>query len=385
MVKVSSKLSSSGESIFAVMSRMAQEHNAINLSQGFPGYSIDPVLVELVHKYMKQGFNQYAPMIGVQELREQISKMYVQVGSHEYHPDTEVTITSGASEGLFSSISSLINEDDEVIVFEPAYDSYVPVINANGGKPVYISLKHPTYEIDWEEVKRRITSKTKMIIINNPHNPTGAVLSKEDVEMLEKIVKGSNILILSDEVYQHIIFDQNRHQSIANFPNLIERSIIVGSFGKSLHTTGWKMGYVVAPENITKVIRSYHQWVVFAVNTPMQYAIAEYIQKPERYLHISNFLQEKRDLFLNLIKDSKFKFIPAQGTYFQLLDYSEISDENDVKFAEWVTKEKKIASVPISVFSHEKTDNKVLRFCFAKEDDELKKAAELLSKIDVMK
>ncbi len=382
MIKVGSKLSSSGESIFAVMSKMAHEHNAINLSQGFPGYPIDPKLIELVHKYMKQGFNQYAPMIGVQELREQISRMYVEAGSHEYHPDTEVTITSGASEGLFSSISSLINEDDEVIVFEPAYDSYVPVIEANGGKPIYISLKHPTYEIDWEEVKRRINSKTKMIIINNPHNPTGAVLSKEDVEMLERIVKGSNILILSDEVYQHIIFDNKEHQSLANFPSLIERSIIVGSFGKSLHTTGWKMGYVVAPANITKVIRSYHQWVVFAVNTPMQYAIAEYIKEPERYLNIAKFLQEKRDLFLGLIKGSKFTALPTQGTYFQLLDYAAISDDSDVKFAEWMTKEKKIASVPISVFCHEKIDNKVLRFCFAKEDDELKKAAELLSKIE---
>ncbi len=381
MIKVNSKLSSSGESIFAVMSRMAQEHQAINLSQGFPGFPIDRTLIDLVHQYMTSGFNQYAPMIGVSVLREQISKMVVEAGAHEYHPDTEITITSGATEALFSSISSLVGENDEVIVFEPAYDSYVPAIEAAGGKPVYISLKHPTYEINWEDVKSRINSKTKMIILNNPHNPTGAVLNQQDIEALNKIVKGTNILILSDEVYQHIVFDNQIHQSLALFPELVERSIIIGSFGKSLHATGWKIGYVLAPENITKVIRSYHQWVVFTVNTPIQYAIADYLKVPERYLSIAKLLEQKRNLFLDLIKDTPFTAIPTQGTYFQILDYSAISEENDMKFAEWLTKEKKVASVPVSVFYHEKTDNKVLRFCFAKEDEELQKAAELLSQI----
>ena len=381
MIKINSKLKSSQESIFAVMSRMAKENNAINLSQGFPGYPINEHLIALVNKYMQKGFNQYAPMIGVSELRGQISKMHLEASGYEYDMDSEITITAGATQGLYTAISSLVSEGDEVIVFEPAYDSYVPAIEANGGNPIYISLEHPDYKINWEEVNKRISSKTKMIIINNPHNPTGSVLENDDLKKLSKIVKGSNIIVLSDEVYQHIIYDGQAHCSVANYPELRSRSIITGSFGKSLHATGWKIGYVLAPKELTKEFRSFHQWIVFAVNTPIQYAIAEYISNAENYKHVSSFLQEKRDYFLNVMADSKFKVIPSKGTYFQLMDYSAISKDSDMKFTEWLCKEKKVATVPVSVFYHEKTDHHVVRFCFAKENDELKQAAELLTKI----
>ena len=381
MLKINSKLKDSQESIFAVMSRMAKEYNAINLSQGFPGFPIDSDLIELVNKHMKLGANQYAPMSGVPELREAISQMHLKSNGFKYNADSEITITAGATQGLYTAISTLINEGDEVIVFEPAYDSYVPSIKANGGKPIYISLEHPTYDINWKEVNSRISSKTKMIIINNPHNPTGAVLNENDLKELSKIVKGSNIIILSDEVYQHIIYDGQKHCSVADYPELRSRSIVVGSFGKSLHATGWKIGYLLAPDFITKEIRSIHQWVVFAVNTPIQYAIAEYISKPENYLNVASFLQEKRDFFVDVMKDTKFDVIPSKGTYFQLMDYSKISNKSDIEFTEWLTKEKKVASVPVSVFYHEKTDHKVIRFCFAKDNSELEQAAELLRKL----
>jgi len=381
MIKINSKLPSSKESIFAVMSRMAKTYGAINLSQGFPGYPINNQLIQLVHKYMNKGLNQYAPMLGVLELREAISKMHFKTSNYEYDPELEITITAGATQGIYTAISSFVSEGDEVIVFEPAYDSYVPSIEANGGKVIYVSLKQTDYSIDWEDVKKRISSKTKMIILNNPHNPTGAVLEDDDLKKLSKIVKGSNIVILSDEVYQHIIFDGKKHCSIADYPELRNRSLIAGSFGKSLHATGWKIGYILAPDFLTKAFRSLHQWVVFAVNTPLQYAIAEYIQNPDNYLQVSSFLQEKRDFFIDVMKDSKFKPIPSKGTYFQLMDYSAISKKGDIEFTEWLTQEKKVASVPVSVFYHEKTDHKVIRFCFAKDNSELEQAAELLRKL----
>ncbi len=381
MIKINSKLPSSSESIFAVMSQMAEQYDAINLSQGFPGYSINADLIALVNKYMQRGLNQYAPMIGVPELRSAISKMHLEASGFEYNLDTEITITAGATQGLYTAISSLVGEGDEVIVFEPAYDSYVPAIKANGGKPIYISLNHPTYKINWEEVNMRISSKTKMIIINNPHNPSGAVLDDNDLKKLSKIVKGSNIIILSDEVYQHIIFDGQKHCSVANYPELRDRSLIAGSFGKSLHATGWKIGYILAPDFLTKEFRSLHQWVVFAINTPIQYAIAEYISNRETYLQVNSFLQKKRDFFLEVMKNSKFIPIPSKGTYFQLMDYSAISNDSDIEFTKWLCQDKKVAAVPVSVFYHEKTDHKVVRFCFAKENSELEQAAKLLTNL----
>ena len=379
--KINSKVPSSGTSIFAVMSKMAKDYDAINLSQGFPGYPIDPELIRLVQKYMNEGFNQYAPMPGVLALREAISNMHYEASQTRYNPEDEITITAGATQGLYSAISALISEGDEVIVFEPAYDSYVPAILANGGIPIQVQLKLPDYHIDWTVVSKLINAQTKMIIINNPHNPTGAILNTSDIKELSKLVKGTNIVILSDEVYQHIVFDNKKHQSIAENKELAQQSIIVGSFGKTLHATGWKCGYILAPKEITQIIRELHQWVVFAVNTPIQYAIAEYIQKPDSYLQVSAFLEEKRNYFLKLLEGSKFVFTPTQGTYFQLLNYSKISDKNDMEFTEWLTKEKKVAAVPISVFYHEKTDNNIIRFCFAKENEELEKAAELLQKL----
>jgi methionine aminotransferase len=380
-LNITSKVPSSGTSIFAVMSKMAKDYNAINLSQGFPGYSIDPELIRLVQKYMNEGFNQYAPMPGVLELREAISQMHYNTSAVSYNPENEITITAGATQGLYSSISALISEGDEVIVFEPAYDSYVPVILANRGIPIQVQLKQPDYHIDWKEVNKLINAQTKMIIINNPHNPTGAVLNSSDIKELSKLVKGTNIIVLSDEVYQHIIFDNKKHMSLAEDKELAQHSIIIGSFGKTLHATGWKCGYILAPKAITQIIRELHQWVVFAVNTPIQYAIAEYLQKQERYLQVSHFLEEKRNYFLKLLKGSNFIFTPTQGTYFQLLNYNKISTKNDIEFTEWLTKEKKVAAIPVSVFYHEKTDHKVIRFCFAKENEELEKAAELLQKL----
>ena len=374
-----SKLPNTKTSIFAVMSQMANEHNAINLSQGFPDFDVSPKLIELVNQNMKLGHNQYAPMPGIMPLREIISEKTESISGKYYNPETEITITSGATQALYTAITALINEGDEVIVFEPVYDSYVPVIELCGGKPVFIQLKKPDFTIDWEESIKLVNSKTKMIIFNSPHNPTGATLNKKDIAKLEKLVAGTNILLLSDEVYEHIIFDNKKHYSFAESKELAKRSIIVSSFGKTFHTTGWKMGYCLAPELIMKEIRKVHQFVVFAVNTPMQYAMTEYLKDESVYLDLGKFYQERRDYFINLIKDSKFKFTPSQGTYFQTLDYSNLSDRNAMDFATILTKEYKIASIPISEFYHEKNNDKLLRFCFAKGNETLEKAAEKLN------
>ena len=379
--KVKSKLPNTGTSIFAVMSKMANENNAINLSQGFPDFNCSDELISLVHKYMKKGHNQYAPMPGVMPLREIISEKTQKLYSLYYNPEKEITITAGATQALYTAISAFINDDDEVLVIEPAYDCYVPAIVANGGKPVFIGLKQPDNNIDWDEVQKAISTQTKMIIINSPHNPTGSVLSTQDMEKLKKVVSGTNIIILSDEVYEHIIFDGYEHQSIARFPGLAERSIIVSSFGKTYHTTGWKLGSCVAPENLMHEFRKIHQFVVYAVNTPIQYAVAEYLKKEDQYLNLGSFYQQKRDFFNNLMKETRFKFHPSKGTYFQVLDYSQISDEKDTIFAELLTKDNGVASVPVSVFNHDSADHKLLRFCFAKSEETMEKAAEKLIKV----
>lgn len=360
---------------------MANEHNAINLSQGFPDFNCSPDLIKLVNSYMNKGLNQYAPMPGVMELRETISQKTEKLYSLYYNPETEITITAGATQALYTAISAFINEGDEVIVIEPAYDSYVPAILINSGKPVFVGMKQPDNHIDWEELQMAINTHTKMIIINSPHNPTGAILSSKDLEKLKKAVSGTNIIILSDEVYEHIIFDGYEHQSISRYPELAEKSLVISSFGKTYHTTGWKIGYCIAPENLMKEFRKVHQFIVYAVNTPIQFAMAEFLKREELYLELGSFYQKKRDFFNNLVKESRFKLRPAKGTYFQLLDYSEISDENDVLFAEKLTKEYKIASVPVSVFNHDLADHKILRFCFSKSEETLEKAAEKIIKI----
>lgn len=379
--RIISQLPHYGTSIFSVMSKIANEHNAINLSQGFPDFNISEELIELVNHYMKDGKNQYAPMQGILPLRENISAKVKKTYDANYDPEKEINITAGATQAIYTIISAFIKDDDEAIIFEPAYDSYAPAVELNGGRVKYAKLKSPTYEIDWDELPKMITIQTKLIIINSPHNPTGAVLSKDDMIKLERLTRNSDIVILSDEVYEHLIFDEHVHQSICRFPKLAERSFVVGSFGKTFHATGWKMGYVLAPENLMTEFRKAHQFVVYACNTPVQYAIADFLKHERNYSKIGNFYQKKRDYFVKHLQNSRFKIIPSYGTYFQLLDYSNISDKKEMDFALWLIEEHGIAAIPISPFYHRRDENKMLRFCFAKKDETLKKAVEILCKI----
>jgi methionine aminotransferase len=378
---VITKLPGVGTSIFAIMSKLSADHNAINLSQGFPDFDVSSDLIGLINKYMLKGENQYAPMGGIIQLREQIAKKTALNYGVSYNPETEITITAGATQALYTAISAFVREEDEVIIFEPAYDSYSPAIKLNKGIVKYAQLKLPDYHIDWQEVGRMISNRTKMIILNSPHNPTGAVLSNKDLDELYNLTKNTDIILLSDEVYEHLIFDQKKHFSLSSYKGLAERSIVVASFGKTFHATGWKMGYALAPKNLMAEFRKSHQFIVFAVNTPIQYALAEYIKDENNYKHLNAFYQKKRDYFLELIKASKFKSAPSSGTYFQVLDYSEISDLDEMDFAQKLILENGIASVPVSAFYHNKTDNKMLRFCFAKKEETLEKAAEFLCKI----
>jgi methionine aminotransferase len=368
-------------SIFSVMSKFAYENKAINLSQGFPDFETSLALKSLVYKAMIDGNNQYAPMPGIYSLREQISKKMNRLYGTEYHPETEITITAGATQAIFTVLATVIEKGDEVIMFKPAYDSYEPTIELFGGIPKIVQLDPETFSIDWNYVKSLISNKTKLIIINSPHNPTGQVFSKNDMLELERLLSETTILVLSDEVYEHIIFNEEKHQSVALFPGLAERAFITASFGKTFHTTGWKMGYCLAPKELMKEFQKVHQFNVFSANHPTQVALATFLKNPENYLKLGNFFQQKRDLFLSLMKDSRFKFTPSKGTYFQMMSYKEISDENDVDFAVRLTKEKGIASIPISAFNKPNYDTNVLRFCFAKSDKTLKKAAEILCSI----
>lgn len=379
---IRSKLPNIGTSIFSVMSELANQHNAINLSQGFPDFEVSEKLIELVYEQMKKGHNQYAPMPGVMKLREQIAEKVEDLYNYKYNPDTEITITAGATEGIYAALSAVIQEGDEVIVFEPAYDSYVPAIKMNGGTPIFIQMKQPDYKIDWNEVNKAMTHRTRMIIINTPHNPSGSILREEDMEKLQKVVSSSKIVILSDEVYEHIIFDDQQHQSIAKYPLLAERSIILASFGKTFHTTGWKTGYCLAPAEITKELRKVHQFMVYCVNTPIQYALAKFISRKSEYQKLPKLYQEKRNLFLDLLKNSSYKFVASEGTYFQTLDYSDISDEPDMEFAERLTREYGVAAIPTSVFYHNKPKIQLLRFCFAKSNKTLEEGVKQLLKAE---
>ncbi len=381
MIAIKSKLPSVETTIFSQMSALANRYDAINLSQGFPGFEVDKKLTSLVTKYLNEGKNQYAPMPGILELRVTLSNYFNRQYGVNINPETEITITAGATQAIYNTISAVVNEGDEVILFSPAYDCYAPAIEVHGGTPVFVPLQHPNYSIDWEMVKQKINSKTKLIMINSPHNPTGSLLRKKNLLALEKLVTGTDILILSDEVYEHITFDGEKHESVLKYPELKKRSMVTYSFGKSLHVTGWKTGFCSGPDWWMKEFRKIHQYTVFSCNSPMQYAINEYIVKHNPFENTSQLYERKRDLFLAAIKDSRFKVIPCKGTYFQLLDYSDISDMNDVEFAKKLTIEHGIASIPISVFYPDKEDNKVLRFCFAKEDDLLIKAGQLLCTI----
>ncbi len=378
---IPSKLPNTATSIFTKMSALAKEENAINLSQGFPDFSVSEELIGLISTAMKNGFNQYAPMPGILELRENIAQKLAFLYGKNYHPETEITITAGATQAIFTIISAFIHADDEVIIFAPAFDCYEPAIRLNLGKTIEIELKAPDFKVDWSVVKKNITAKTKMILINSPHNPTGTILSETDMLTLEEMVRDTNIIILSDEVYEHIIFDGEKHQSIARFKSLAERSFLVASFGKTFHATGWKMGYCAAPKELMQEFRKVHQFNVFSVNHPMQKGLARYIQNAENYLNLPAFYQAKRDFFLDAIKPSRFTVKPSKGTYFQLLGYENISRDNETDFAIRLTKEFKIASIPISVFYSKKTDQKLLRFCFAKNEETLLQAATILNQI----
>ncbi len=377
-IPFNSKLPNVKTTIFTVIGKLAAEYNAINLSQGFPNFNTSKELIVLVNSSMLKGNNQYAPMPGIYSLRDAISQKIENLYGVTYNPETEITITAGATQAIFTAIAACIKKDDEVIIFKPAYDCYEPAIELFGGKPVTIQFDPEGFKIDWHKVKKLISAKTKMIIINTPHNPSGRVLSYDDMKQLEALLKNTNILLLSDEVYEHIIFDGEKHQTAALFPVLAERAFITFSFGKTFHNTGWKLGYCIAPAELTKEFRKVHQYNVFSVK---QVALTNYIKSPQNYLELSSFYQEKRDLFLSLVKDSRFKFTPSKGTYFQLLNFELITDEYDYDFAVRLIKEKKIASIPVSEFNINNYDSKVLRFCFAKTDDSLKSAADILCNI----
>jgi len=375
------KLPHVGTSIFTKMTMLANAEQALNLSQGFPDFETDPKLVRLVSEAMEKGHNQYAPMIGVQSLRETIAQKYKAIYAVDIDPTDELTVTAGGTQAIFTAIATVVGAGDEVIIFEPAYDSYAPTIELFGGKVIPVRLLAPDFQIDWDYVATLINEKTRLVIINNPNNPTGKVLGKEELNKLGKLLAGTNILLLSDEVYEHLVFDGVESQSVLSIPTLRERSFVVASFGKLLHTTGWKIGYCVAPAMLTREFRKIHQFNVFSVNTPMQIAIAEYLKDLTHVESLAGFFEKKRDLLKNGLKESRFKVLPCEGTYFLNLDYSAISQEKEFDFACYLTKHHKIATIPLSAFYKLATDQQVLRVCFAKQDVTLSEAVAILNNI----
>ncbi|MBS1523922.1 MAG: methionine aminotransferase [Bacteroidetes bacterium] len=381
MIPIVSKLPQVGTTIFTVMSALANELGAVNLSQGFPDYETSPELIELVNQAMKNGYNQYAPMAGVMSLREEISKKTEKLYGAYYNPDTEITITAGGTQAIYTAITTVIHPNDEVIIFEPAFDCYAPAIKIAGGIVKSLELEPPDYKINWEMVKRLINNRTRMIILNSPHNPTATILQQQDIEELSAIVKNQDILILSDEVYEHLVYDGQSHLSMARYPELRQRSFIVASFGKPFHATGWKVGYCMAPAHLMNEFRKVHQFLVFCVNAPMQVGIAEYLKNEQTYLGLKSFFQQKRDYFRDALKNSRFELLPCSGSYFQSVRYGRISDEKDAELAIRLTKEIGVASIPVSAFYNMGTDHHVLRFCFAKRQETLDKAVDRLIKV----
>lgn len=378
---INSKLPDVGTTIFTVMSQLAVQHKAINLSQGFPDYECSPELVGLVDHYTRSGYNQYAPMAGLLSLRERIAEKQEKLHQAIYNPETEITITAGGTQALFASIACVIRPDDEVIIFEPAYDSYGPAVTLFGGRIRSVELSAPDYTIDWEEVGKLVNDKTRMIILNYPNNPTGRTLDENDIKCLINLTRDTNILILSDEVYEHLIYDGKQHLSISRYPELRERSFITASFGKLLHATGWKVGYCLAPEWLMKEFRKVHQFEVFSVNSFVQYAISDFLRNERNYLEISNFFQIKKDFFSTLLKETRFDLLPCHGSYFQSVQYSRISNEKDTDLAMRLIKEFGVAGIPVSAFYSKGTDHHVLRFCFAKKKETLEKAVQYLVKV----
>lgn len=375
---IKSKLPNVGTTIFTTMSALAKEHTAINLSQGFPDYDCAPALRELANYSINSGFNQYAPMPGTLQLRERVAEIIAFSYGMDYHPDTEITITAGATQAIYTALAAFIHKGDEVLVFEPAYDCYVPAIEVHGGIAVYSQLNPDNFSINWADVRSKITANTKAILINSPHNPSGTIISEHDLNELEKVIADTNILVISDEVYEHMVFDGQTHQSVAKSKTLAAQSILVSSFGKTVHTTGWKIGYVAAPKEIMAEFRKVHQFLVFAVNHPLQLALADFLKDKTNYTELKDFYQKKRDYFLRLTRSSRLTPLKTNGTYFQLMSYAAVSNEPDTDMAIRLTKENKLATVPLSVFYHQKTDNRLLRFCFAKKEETLEKAAEII-------
>jgi methionine aminotransferase len=378
---IPSKLPDVGLTIFSVMTQLAAEHGAINLSQGFPDFDVSPELIDRVVHYMRRGCNQYAPMPGVAALREAIAAKTSDLYGAVYDPDSEITVTSGATEAVFATIAAVVHAGDEVIIIEPAYDAYEPAVRLNGGQPVFVPLTYPGYRMDWEKLRRAVSDRTRLLIVNSPHNPSGSVLTADDLAQLKKLVADSNTLILSDEVYEHILFDGRRHESLARDPALRRRSFVVSSFGKTYHATGWKIGYCLAPRALSSELRKIHQYLTFASNTPIQMALADYMQSSADHLELGDFYQRKRDLFVGSLGPSRLRPLPCEGTYFLMVDYAAVSDEPDTRFARRLTTEVGVAAIPPSVFYHGGDDHRVLRLCFAKSEATLRAAAQKLCAI----
>ncbi len=381
MLQLQSKLPSQGVTIFSVMTELAQRLNALNLSQGFPDFPAPPALIEALCQATQSGYNQYSAGDGLLALREQLAQQFLQRDQLQLDPITEITITPGATIAIFCAIQACIHAGDEVIIFDPSYDSYAPAVQLAGGTSIHIHLEAPTFQVDWQQLKDRINAKTRMIIVNTPHNPTGAIWSEQDWRQLIELIQDKNIVVLSDEVYEHLVFDRQKHYSALQFPELRERSYVIGSFGKSYHVTGWKTGYCVAAPHLMRLFRQIYQFANFCGTTPCQIALANYMQQhPEHIQELPNFYQAKRDLFNTQIQSSRFKFIPSQGTYFQNLDYSAIRpDLNDVEMCQFLAEEHKIVAIPISVFYQQAPESLCLiRFCFAKTDQTLERASQIL-------
>jgi methionine aminotransferase len=378
---IGSKLPSSGVTIFSTMSRLAEEHGAINLGQGFPDFRCAPELVETVARHMREGHNQYAPMLGVYALREALARKIELLYGRRYDPVTEICVTAGATEALFSTITALVRPGDEVVLFQPAYDSYAPAVQLSGGTPVYVTLRRPDYRVDWDEVRKVVSSRTRVVMLNSPHNPTGMVFDRDDIRELARVLQQTGAFVVSDEVYEHLVFDGARHESMARHPEIAERAVVISSFGKTYHTTGWKVGYCAAPQALAAEVARVHQWVTYAVNTPIQRAYAEMVNADPRCAAVTSFYQAKRDRFLGLIEGSRFHPLACRGTFFQVVDYSAITNERDADFAIRLTKEHGVASIPISPFLSGVEPGPVLRFCFAKRDETLEAAAQRLQRV----
>jgi len=378
---IRSKLPGTGVTIFTTMSRLALEHGAINLSQGFPDFNCAPELIDAVARYMREGHNQYAPMPGTIPLREALAMKIERLYGHRYDPVSEITVTSGATEALFASLTALVHPGDEVLLFQPAYDSYVPAIQLSGGTPVFVTLHPPDYHIDWDAARRAITPRTRVIVINSPHNPTGMILTADDMRELQRLLERTDAFVISDEAYEHIVFDGARHESMSRYPAIAERAIVIGSFAKTFHTTGWKIGWTAAPKALSAEVQSIHQWVTFAVNGAIQLAYAEMLRDDPECRSVGAFYQRKRDLFLSLIADSRFRPLPCRGTFFQMVDYSAITSGPDTEVAMWLLREHGVASIPPSSFLYGVDSGPILRLCFGKRDETLERAAERLRNV----